>query len=99
MSESTAVAEPHRKRHRHRSPRRKLTETIALIVGVPALLFVVLALSVELIEYHPAEGLSPAPTSAVTPKPVSALRPGGRLRHATVVDFAPIGIPADSRTE
>jgi hypothetical protein len=43
-----------------------LAESLALAVGVPALLFVVLALSVELIEYRPITAQKPD-TSKVVP--------------------------------
>lgn len=54
MSEAMALSPQKTKRHRHRSPRRKLAQSIVLIVGAPLLLLTVLALSVELIEYQPA---------------------------------------------
>ena len=44
-------------RIRRRSRRRKVAEALVLALGVPALLFVVLALSVELIEYRPASSI------------------------------------------
>ena len=44
------------RRHRHRSYRRKVAESFALVFGLPFLLFAVLALSVELIEYRPIAG-------------------------------------------
>jgi hypothetical protein len=43
-----------RPRRRHRSGRRKLVDSLLLAVGAPCLIFAVLALSVELIEYEPA---------------------------------------------
>ena len=44
------------RRHLHRSYRRKVAESFALVFGLPFLLFAVLALSVELIEYRPVAG-------------------------------------------
>ena len=40
-------------RHRHRSYGRKAVQSIALVFGMPLLLFAVLAVSVDVIEYTP----------------------------------------------
>lgn len=55
MQGTIDTAESSGRRHRHRSRTRKTAESIGLIVGVPILLAIVLALSVELIEYHPVD--------------------------------------------
>ena len=61
-----AESPPTLPRKRRRSRRRKVAEAVGLAVGVPALLFVVLALSVELIEYRPVSTRAPD-TSNVIP--------------------------------
>lgn len=55
MQTDTTGTEPSRQRHRHRSRRQKALESVGLVLGVPVLLGVVLALSVEMIEYRPIE--------------------------------------------
>ncbi|MCH2188128.1 hypothetical protein MK280_19925 [Myxococcota bacterium] len=45
-------------RHRHRSYGRKVAQSIALVFGTPVLLFVLLALSVDAIEYAPSASSS-----------------------------------------
>jgi len=77
MSTEVQAAVPSRRRRRHRSPRRKLAEGIALIVGVPLLLFTVLALSVELIEYRPvgAPVAEPSPPRPAQPAPRPRVSP------------------------
>ncbi len=55
MQDTIDSAESSGRRYRHRSRTRKAAESIGLVVGVPIVLAVVLALSVELIEYHPVD--------------------------------------------
>ncbi|MAI80340.1 MAG: hypothetical protein CL917_15435 [Deltaproteobacteria bacterium] len=43
------------RRHKHRSYRQKATQSIGLVLGTPILLFLILATSVEFIEYRPLE--------------------------------------------
>jgi hypothetical protein len=43
-----------RNRRRHRTTKRKIIDGLLMVLGIPALLFTVLALSVELIEYRPS---------------------------------------------
>lgn len=61
------------RRHRHRSRRRKLAETVLLMIGAPLLLLALLSLSVELIEYRPT-GAGPVVEPSRRPEP--ATRPG-----------------------
>lgn len=70
-----------RPRKRRRSRRRKVTQSVALALGVPAAIFVVLALSVELIEYRPVQtsapdmtGVMPASRVVIPPVSVEPLR-------------------------
>ena len=51
------------RRHRHRSYRRKAAESFILVFGTPFLLFAVLALSVEWIEYRPLAPPAPGEVS------------------------------------
>lgn len=51
------------RRHRHRSYRRKVAESFALVFGMPIVLFTVLAMSVELMEYKPVARSAPAEVS------------------------------------
>ena len=51
------------RRHRHRSYRRKVVESFALVFGMPVVLFAVLAMSVELIEYKPIGQSAPREVS------------------------------------
>lgn len=56
-----------RRRHTSRGRRLRRAEVLALCVGLP-LLFLVLLLSVELIEYHPEEATRSVPrTEFVAP--------------------------------
>lgn len=89
MSHALSVSESHGRRHRHRSPKRKMAESLVLILGVPALLFVVLALSVELIEYRPSgNAISSAPGS-VTPSAAGGMRTSGRMPTSAIVEIPP----------
>ncbi|MBW2382489.1 MAG: hypothetical protein JRG92_02585 [Deltaproteobacteria bacterium] len=54
-----------RPRKRRRSRRRKLAESVALVLGVPALIFVVLALFVDVIEYRPVQAKAPDMTGVM----------------------------------
>jgi hypothetical protein len=81
-------------RRRHRSRRRKVAESVALILGVPLLLALVLGLSVELIEYRPIGDpnvADPLPSRSVG----HALGLQGRRLPEAVVDIPPIEIDAD----
>ena len=69
----SAQPEPLQRRHRHRSLTRKLLESLALFVGVPLLLFALLALSVDLIEYRPTSAASVTPPAAPVPGALPAL--------------------------
>ena len=84
---SDRTSQGHRSRRRRRRPsRRRMVETTALVLGIP-LLFLLLLLSVELIEYQPeSAGLAerPAPGfSAERAVPPSA--PASRLDSAAPV--------------
>jgi len=78
-------------RRRRRSRRRKFVESVALILGVPALLFVVLALSVEVIEYRPVQeegpdmaGVMPPERLEIPPIRVEPLRLRGQPTQASL---------------
>jgi len=77
------------RRFRHRSRRRKIAESVALILGVPLLLALVLGLSVELIEYRPIG--DPTVTDPLPGRSAShTLGPQGRRMPAVVVEVPPI---------
>jgi hypothetical protein len=86
---------PDHRRHRHRSRRRKLAESIALIFGVPLLLLTVLALSVELIEYRPTAG----PVSASVPTSRRAVPPPTRVVPVPAPSVVPDVPPFDPETD
>ena len=69
----SAVPGPLPQRHRHRSPARKLIESLALFVGVPLLLFAVLALAVDVIEYRPSRSPAASPPALHGPTATPAL--------------------------
>lgn len=77
------------RRVRHRSRRRKIAESITLILGVPLLLALVLGLSVELIEYRPIE--DPIEVGPLSTRPVGHA-PGaqGRRMPAAVAEIQPL---------
>jgi hypothetical protein len=67
------VDREHGNRRRHRTTKRKIVDGLLMVLGVPALLFTVLALSVELIEYQPSIELA-KDASKVTDRPSTQLR-------------------------
>lgn len=88
-------------RVRRRSRRRKLLESLALVVGVPALLFTVLALSVQLIEYRTVAAQADAPQLEVASvvidiPPVRTRSLGVHPTPRSALDLdAPLGGAAD----
>ena len=89
MSEALAAPRPSARRHRHRSPRRKVAESLLVMFGVPILLLVVLALSVELIEYQPVSA-SPSVTTKprVEPTSTAPTRTPARIEISPLIEDA-----------
>jgi hypothetical protein len=85
------------RRHRHRTRRRKLAEAIGLMFGVPLLLLAVLALSVELIEYHPMDTSIAGNASQATSVESSSHSSVGRV-PAAVLEIPPMPTPRESPT-
>lgn len=92
MNHAMSMPEPHDRRRRHRSPQRKIVESLGLILGVPALLFLVLALSVEVIEYRPSDNLISNTPGSATPSGAAGMRTSGRMPASVVVEIPPIGV-------
>lgn len=85
-------------RVRHRSRRRKIAESVGLIVGVPLLLLALLALSVELIEYHPVGEAKPYASRPQPPKSAQT-NPATQPPPASVLDVPPFDPETGLRRE